>query len=121
MSRTRKDIEAAMKEGNERAKLAMDMYDYTVAQYIAKYAVAMGGIDVIAFAGGVGENGDITRAGICKYLEFLGVKVDPAKNDGLRGEEKEISKPTSKIKVYVVPTNEELMIARDTYEIVKNI
>lgn len=113
-----RDIEAAMKEGNERAKLAMDMYDYTVAQYIAKYAVAMGGIDVIAFAGGVGENGDITRAGICKYLEFLGVKVDPAKNDGLRGEEKEISTDDSKVKVWLVPTNEELVIARHTKELV---
>lgn len=113
-----RDIEAAMKEGNERAKLAMDMYDYTVAQYIAKYAVAMGGIDVIAFAGGVGENGDITRAGICKYLEFLGVKVDLAKNDGLRGEEKEISTDDSKVKVWLVPTNEELVIARHTKELV---
>ena len=113
-----RDIEAAMKEGNERAKLAMDMYDYTVAQYIAKYAVAMGGIDVIAFAGGVGENGDITRAGICKYLEFLGVKVDPAKNNGLRGEEKEISTDDSKVKVWLVPTNEELVIARHTKELV---
>lgn len=114
-----RDIEKAMKEGDKRAALAMDMYNYRVAQYVAKYAVAMGGLDVIAFAGGVGENGDITREGICKYLEFLGVKVDPAKNNGLRGEEKEISADDSKVKVWLVPTNEELVIARQTKELVE--
>lgn len=114
-----RDIEKAMKEGDKRAALAMDMYNYRVAQYVAKYAVAMGGLDVIAFAGGVGENGDITREGICKYLEFLGVKVDPTKNNGLRGEEMDISTNDSKVKVWLVPTNEELVIARQTKELVE--
>jgi len=113
-----RDIEAAMKEGNERAKLAMDMYNYIVAQYIAKYAVAMGGIDVIAFAGGVGENGDITREGICKQLEFMGVNIDPNKNNGARGVEKDLSTDDSKVRVWLVPTNEELVIARHTKELV---
>lgn len=113
-----RDIIAAAEEGNERAKLAIESYNYTIAQYIAKYGVAMQGIDVIVFTAGIGENEFVIREGICKNLEFLGVKLDKEKNDGER-DEAEISTSDSKIKVYVVPTNEELVIARETLNLVK--
>lgn len=113
-----RDIEKAQNEGNKRAKLAMDNYNYLVASYIAKCAVAMNGIDVVVFTAGIGENAGTTRAGICKQLSFMGIKLDDNANT-VRGEEKEISAPDSKIKVYVVPTNEELMIARETLALVK--
>ena len=92
-------------------------YDLNIAQYIAKYAVSMGGVDVIAFTAGVGENQTNRRREICKKLEFLGVKLDESRNE-VRGEEKEISSDDSLIKVYVIPTNEELVIARDTKELI---
>ena len=98
----------------------MEKFKYEIASFIAKYGVAMNGIDYIVFTGGVGENQINIRRGICEKLEFMGVKLDVEANN-MRGEEKEISANDSKIKVYVVPTNEELMIARDTYELVKNI
>ena len=113
-----RDIEAAAKEGNERAKLAIDTFVYQVIGYIGRYAAQMNGVDVITFAGGVGENGPEVRSKICKSLEFLGVKIDEEKNN-VRGKECEISTPDSKVKVYIVPTNEELMIARDTMNLVK--
>ena len=106
-------IEASSYEDNERAKLAMDIFKYSIASYIAKYAVAMNGIDAIVFTGGVGENQINIRKGICKQLEFMGVEIDENANN-IRGEEKLISKPTSKVKIYVIPTNEELMIAKET-------
>ena len=112
-----RDIEAAIKEGNPRAKLAIDNFEYQVAGYIGRFAVQMKGVDAIVFAGGIGENGIDARKEICEYLEFMGVKIDDEKNN-CRGKEAEISTPDSKIKVFVVPTNEELMIARDTMEIV---
>ena len=112
-----RDIETAEKEGNERAKLALDNFNYQVAGNIGKLAAQMGGVDVITFAGGIGENGIEARKGICKYLEFMGVKIDDNKNN-CRGKEVEISTEDSKVKVYVIPTNEELMIARDTMELV---
>jgi acetate kinase len=112
-----RDIEAAIKEGNQRAKLAIDNFEYQVAGYIGRFAVQMKGVDAIVFAGGIGENGIDARKEICEYLEFMGVKIDDEKNN-CRGKEAEISTPDSKIKVFVVPTNEELMIARDTMEIV---
>ena len=112
-----RDIEAAIKEGNPRAKLAIDNFVYQVAGYIGRFAVQMKGVDAIVFAGGVGENGIEARKEICEYLEFMGVKIDDSKNN-CRGKEVEISTDDSKIKVFVVPTNEELMIARDTMEIV---
>lgn len=112
-----RDIEAAIKEGNERAKLAIDTFAYQVIGYIGRFAAQMNGVDVITFAGGVGENGIEVRKQICDSLSFLGVKIDEEKNN-CRGKEVEISTPDSKVKVYVVPTNEELMIARDTMEIV---
>ncbi|MBR2744409.1 MAG: acetate kinase [Clostridia bacterium] len=113
-----RDVEAAANEGNERAKLALRAYDLNIAQFIARYAVSMGGIDTIVFTAGVGENQFKRRAGICEKLEFLGVKLDAEKNS-IRGEEVEISTPDSKIKVYVVPTNEELVIARETLNLIK--
>ena len=112
-----RDIEAAAKEGNARAQLAIDNFNYQVAGNIGKLAAQMGGVDVITFAGGIGENGIDARKGICEYLEFMGVKKDEKKNN-CRGKEVEISTEDSKVKVYVIPTNEELMIARDTMELV---
>ena len=115
-----RDIEKEADEGNERAILARKAYCYLVAQYIAKYGVSMQGIDVIAFTAGIGENQINIRKMICENLEWLGVKIDLEKNN-CRGEEVEISTPDSKIKVWVVPTNEELVIARDTKQIVENL
>ena len=113
-----RDIEAAANEGNERAALALKAYDLNIAQFIAKYMVSMGGVDNIVFTAGVGENQFNRRSGICKNLEFLGVKLDEEKNH-IRGEEIEISAPDSIIKVWVVPTNEELVIARETMKLIK--
>ena len=115
-----RDIEKEADEGNKRAILARKAYCYLVAQYIAKYGVAMNGIDVIAFTAGIGENQINIRKIICENLEWLGVKIDLEKNN-TRGEEIEISTKDSKIKVWVVPTNEELVIARDTKQIVENL
>ena len=113
-----RDIEKAAAEGNQRAKLAIDTFVYQVLGFIGRYAAQMNGVDVITFAGGVGENGPEVRSKICNSLEFLGVKIDEEKNK-VRGKECEISTPDSKVKVYVVPTDEELMIARDTMNLVK--
>ncbi len=112
-----RDIEAAAAEGNEKAELSLKAYDLNIAQFVAKYGVSMGGIDTIVFTAGVGENQFNRRAGICKNLEFLGVKLDEEKNL-IKGEEVEISTPDSKIKVFVVPTNEELVIARETLNLI---
>ena len=114
-----RDIEnAAWNDGHKRAQLALDMYMYRIKKYIGSYAAAMGGVDLIVFTGGVGENGPETREIICKGLEFLGVTFDVEKNNGLRGKLDMISKHESKVKVMVVPTNEELVIAHDTLKIV---
>ena len=111
-------IELESYEDNERAKIAMESFKYAVASYVAKYAVAMNGIDYIVFTGGIGENQINIRKGICEKLTFMGVDVDADANN-MRGEEKVISKPDSKVKVYVIPTNEELMIAKETQRLVK--
>lgn len=113
-------IELESYEDNERAKIAMESFKYAVASYIAKYAVAMNGIDYIVFTGGIGENQINIRKGICEKLTFMGVDVDTDANN-MRGEEKVISKPDSKVKVYVIPTNEELMIAKETQRLVNII
>lgn len=113
-----RDLENAEKEGNERAKLALDMFCYQVRKLIGSYAAAMGGVDDIVFTAGVGENDIGTRAKICSGLEFLGVKIDAAKND-VRGKETVISADDSQVKVLLIPTNEELAIAKDTDKIVK--
>jgi len=111
-----RDIEDAAKEGNERAVLALDVYDYKVREMIGAYAAAMGGVDAVVFTAGLGENAIETRAQICKGLEFLGIEIDDAKNN-VRGKATEVSKDGAKVKVFVIPTNEELVIARDTKEL----
>lgn len=114
-----RDIENEAIAGGRQAILALDVFHYLVASYVAKCAVAMGGIDVLTFTAGVGEKGPISRKAICEKLEFFGVKIDDEKNK-IRGEEAEISRLDSKVKVFVIPTNEELMIARETLENIKN-
>ena len=117
VSADNRDIETAIKEGNENAKLAIQHYAYKIAGYIAKFAAAMNGADVIVFTAGVGERGVTERKMICEYLGFMGVELDEELNN-IRAEEIEISKPESKTKVWVVPTNEELMIARETLRLI---
>lgn len=112
-----RDLGEAAKEGNERAQLALDMFHYQVRKEIGAFAAAMGGVDVITFTAGVGENGIEDRAAIAEGLEYLGAKLDPQRND-VRGKDALISTDDSTVKMYVIPTNEEIMIARDTKEIV---
>ena len=112
-----RDIEAEALAGGKHAKLALDAYHYSIAGYIAKCAVAMGGIDVLTFTAGVGEKSPYSRSEICKQLGVLGVEIS-GKANLVKGEEAEISSPNSKVRVFVVPTNEELMIARETAELV---
>lgn len=116
-----RDIENAASEGNERAQLALKMYDYRIKKYIGAYAAALGGVDAIVFTAGVGENQTGTREKACEGLEFLGIKIDVVKNATIRGEEAIISTPESKVKVVVVPTDEEIVIARDTKELVEKV
>ncbi len=113
-----REIEDAAAAGNERAKLALEMYDYRVRKYVGAYAAAMGGVDVVIFTGGIGENADITRKGIAQNLEFMGLDLDEEKNKGARGKEKVISKDGSKVRCVIIPTNEELVIAEDTQRII---
>ena len=113
-----RDLEAGANEGNEKCQLALDKFAYEVKKYIGAYAAALGGLDVLVFTAGVGENGVLMRSMICQGLEFLGVKLDPEKNK-LRGDERIISAEDSKVTVWVIPTNEELMIAQDTAELAK--
>lgn len=109
-----REIEEAYENGNERAKLAFDMYFYRIRKYIGAYAAAMDGCDIIVFTAGVGENQPSLREEVCKKLTFLGVEIDVEKNKNLRGKEAIISTPESKVAVCVIPTDEELMIASDT-------
>ncbi len=113
-----REIEVEANTGNQRAQIAMDYFKYSVASYIAKYAVAINGVDYIIFTGGIGENQIKIREGICNQLTFMGLEIDPERNN-VKSEEKLISKDSSKIKVYVIPTNEELMIAKETQKLVK--
>ncbi len=114
-----RDIEEAALEGDEIARLALDVYEYRIAKYIGAYVAAMNGVDAIVFTAGVGENSPIIREEICRnYLGYLGIEIDEKANE-VNGEEMVISKPESKVKVLVIPTNEELVIARDTKEIVE--
>lgn len=112
-----RDLEAAAKEGNERAEIAQRVFNYRVLKYIGAYAAAMGGVDCICFTAGLGENNGATRKQICSNLAFLGIQIDDEAN-AKRGEEIVISTPDSKVKVLVIPTNEELAIARDTVALV---
>ena len=109
-----REIEAAEKAGNPKAILAQNMYNYRIKKYIGAYAAAMGGVDIIVFTAGVGENQSGMRAGACEGLEWMGVKLDLEKNEQIHGEEAVISTPDSGVKVVVIPTDEELMIATDT-------
>jgi len=111
-------IEEESNNGNENAKIAIKAFTYSIAQYIARYAVAMQGLDAIVFTGGIGENQINIRRGICEQLTFAGIEIDNEKNN-CRGEDKLISKDTSKVKIYIIPTNEELMIAKETERLVK--
>ena len=113
-----RDLEDGAKNGNEDCALARDKFAYEVAKYVGAYAAALNGIDVLTFTAGVGENDVNIRAAVCEYLGFMGVKIDPELN-GKRGKEMMISTPDSKVQVWVVPTNEELMIAKDTADLVK--
>lgn len=117
-----RDVTKAAAEGNERAKLAHEMLRYQISKFIGGYYVALGGCDVMVFTAGLGENQASHRKAICEYLSCFGVKIDDAKNEAaIRGKCDEISTPDSKIRVFVIPTNEELVIARDTKEIVENM
>jgi acetate kinase len=114
-----REIEAAIAEGDERAALANKMFVYRIRKYIGAYAAAMGGVDLIVFTGGIGENGSETREEICRDFEYLGLEFDKNKNEGCRGVEKIISKDGSRVTIMIVPTNEEFVIASDTREIVE--
>ena len=116
-----REIEAAVKAGDERACLGLDMYEHRIIKYIGAYAAEMGGVDVIVFTGGVGENQTGLRADVCAPLAFMGVEIDEKVNAESRGREVEISTPASRVKVCVIPTDEELMIARDTEAIASKL
>ena len=116
-----REIEAAVKNGDEMATLALDMYEQRIIKYVGAYAAEMGGVDIIVFTGGVGENQTGVRENVCAPLAFMGVEIDKELNAKTRGTETVISAPQSKVRVVVVPTDEELMIARDTREIVSKL
>lgn len=113
-----RDIHDSAADGNDRAKLAVDMFSYRVKKYIGAYFAALGKVDAIAFTAGIGENDDIVRAGVCQDMEGLGLEIDLAANEGRISVEKKISTDSSKVEIWVIPTNEELQIAQDTVEII---
>lgn len=119
LSSDSRDLVKAASEGNEKAHLVQQMFYYGVKKYIGAYAAAMGGLDLIVFTGGIGENDFLTRREVCKGLEFLGVEFDEGVNEGLRGQDTIISKAASRVKVALITTNEELVIARETKHLVK--
>ena len=116
-----REVRTAAEEGNELAKLGLDMYAYRIKKYIGSYAAAMGGVDVILFTGGIGENAGNIRSMICSELEYMGIEIEEKVNEGIFGEEAVISKDSGKVKIMVVPTDEELVIARDTKQIVEEL
>lgn len=113
-----RDVENAAKEGNKQAQLVLNMSYYRIKKYIGAYAAAMGGVDAVVFTAGIGENSGVTREKVCEGLEFLGIKIDKDKNN-TRGKAIDISDASSRVKVFIIPTDEELMIARDTRDIVQ--
>ena len=121
ISSDNRDITAAAEHGDKKAKLAGEMLRYEIKKYIGSYAAVMNGLDAVLFTGGIGENSDDLRADVCRDMEFFGIKLDEAANAGLRGKLQRISAPDSKVEVWVVPTNEELLIARDTRDLVANL
>ncbi len=114
-----RDLTDAMNAGDKKAKIAMDVFSYRVAKYIGSYVAAMNGVDDIVFTAGIGENDDYVREQVCSYLDYLGVIFNKELNKGLRGRQVELSMPGSKVRVFVIPTNEELAIARETLALVK--
>lgn len=114
ISSDNRDISAAAAKGDKKSQLVTDMLVYEIKKYIGGYAAAMNGLDAVLFTGGIGENAYEVREAVCKDMEFFGIKLDEKANDGLRGKLQKISAPDSKVEVWVVPTNEELLIARDT-------
>ncbi len=121
VSNDMREVEAAFRAGNERAALALEMYENRITKYIGAYAAEMGGVDIIVFTGGVGENQADVRENVCAPLSFMGVEIDKAVNNDAHGTETVISAANSKVKVVVVPTDEELTIARDTRAIVESL
>jgi len=116
-----REVEKAAEEGNKRALLAIKMYSYRIKKYIGAYCAAMGGMNIVVFTGGIGENDTLTREKTCSNMEFLGIKIDREKNKNTKGKEDIISAKNSKVTVMVIPTNEELVIAQDTLEIISKI
>ncbi|MFA7582876.1 MAG: acetate kinase, partial [Proteiniphilum sp.] len=112
-----REIEAGIENGNKRAILAMNTYNYRIRKYVGSYAAVLGGVDILVFTGGVGENQAVTRSDVCKNMEFMGIELDEELNASVRAKEVVISKPSSKVKVVIIPTDEELTIAKDTVEI----
>ena len=112
-----REIEAAVNAGNERAILALEIYNYRIKKYVGSYAAALGGLDLLVFTGGVGENQSSTRQSVCENMEFMGIRIDKQINAAVKSKEAIISSPDSKVKVVVIPTDEEFMIASDTAEI----
>ncbi|MEG1762267.1 MAG: acetate kinase, partial [Bacteroidales bacterium] len=113
-----RDLETAASQGNKRAQLALQMFEYRVKKYIGAYAAVMGGVDIILFTGGIGENACNVRQEICESFGFLGLEFDAKANDGVRGKDQILTQPNSKVKAVVVTTDEELVIATDTFNIV---
>ena len=113
-----RDVTAAAENGNERAILTLDMVGYRIKKYVGAFAAVLGGVDAIIFTGGIGENAPNCREEVCENMEYLGIKIDKAAND-FKGELKKISTPDSKVEVWVIPTNEELLIARDTLAMIQ--
>ena len=114
-----RDLTDAALAGNKKAQIAMEVFSYRVAKYIGAYVAVMNGVDDIVFTAGIGENDDIVREQVCSYLGYLGIEFNTELNKGLRGKETELSMPGSKVKVFVIPTNEELAIARETLALVR--
>ena len=112
-----REIQAGIDNGDKRAQLAMNTYNYRIRKYVGSYAAVLGGVDILVFTGGVGENQAITRTDVCKNMEFMGIELDEELNNSVRAKEVVISKPSSKVKVMIIPTDEELTIAKDTVEI----
>ncbi len=114
-----REIQAAIEGGNKRAMLAMNTYNYRIKKYVGSYAAVLGGVDLLVFTGGVGENQAVTRSVVCKNMEFMGIELDEELNASVRGKEVVISKPSSKVTVVIIPTDEELTIAKDTVDILR--
>ena len=116
-----RDLAKAYENGDDQAKLALEIFNYNGTKLIGSYAAAMGGVDAIVFTAGIGENDSFVREQMCAPLEFLGIKLNVELNEKVRGKEVDLSAPDSKVKVLLIPTNEELVIARDTKEIVSKM